>query len=81
MSDTNANCDGSGPCILNGEVRVLPTVGDSNGILCRLCYRREIEFRKSRNKELGKDCQFALPRWESLRIYGQDKQTKTTGTK
>ena len=72
MSDTNANCDGAGPCILNGEVRVLPTGGDSNGILCRLCYRREIAFRKSSNEELGKDCQFQLPKWESLKIYGQD---------
>jgi hypothetical protein len=76
MSNTNANCDGSGPCILNGEVRVLPTGGTdgygSNGILCLLCYRREIDFRKSRNKELSKDCQFQLPKWQSLKIYGKD---------
>ena len=69
---TNPNCDGSGPCILSGQVRVLPTGGDSNGILCLLCYRREIAWRKSRNAELGKDAQFQLPKWESLRIYGQD---------
>ena len=76
MSDTNTNCDGSGPCILNGEVRVLPTGGTdgygSNGILCLLCYRREIAWRKSRNTELDPDVQFHLPRWESLKIYGQD---------
>lgn len=75
MSDTNANCDGSGPCILNGQVRVLPAGSQphhGNMILCRLCYRREIAFRKSRNEELGKDCQFQLPRWESLKIYGRE---------
>ncbi len=68
----NPNCDGSGPCILNGEVRVLPTGGDSNGLLCRLCFNREIAFRKDRNKELSKDCAFALPKWESLRVYGSE---------
>lgn len=65
----NPNCDGSGPHILNGQVRVLPTGGDSNAILCKLCYRREIAFRRDRNKELGKDAQFKLPAWEELKVY------------
>lgn len=67
----NPNCDGSGPCILNGEVRVLPTGGDSNAILCKLCYRREIEYRKSRNRELGTAFQFQLPAWDTLKVYGK----------
>jgi hypothetical protein len=64
----NPNCDGSGPCT-PGQVRVLPTGGDSNGILCRACYGREIQFRKERNKELGKSCQFDLPAWDTLKVY------------
>ena len=75
MSHTNFNCDGSGPCIVNGEVRMLPTGSQQhhgNMILCLLCYRREITWRKSRNAELGKDCQFQLPKWESLKIYSQE---------
>lgn len=68
----NPNCDGSGPHILNGEVRVLPTGGDSNAILCKLCFKREIAFRKERNRDLGKDFQFQLPDWESLKVYGQE---------
>jgi hypothetical protein len=70
----NPNCDGSGPCILNGEVRVLPTGSQAhhgNAILCRLCFNREIQFRKERNRDLGKDCQFQLPRWETLKVYRQ----------
>lgn len=65
----NPNCDGSGPHILNGEVRVLPTGGDGNAILCKLCYKREIAFRKERNRELSEDCKFKLPAWESLKVY------------
>jgi len=64
----NNNCDGSGPCGM-GEVRVLPTGGDSNAILCRRCFNREIAFRQDRNRDLAKDCQFDLPSWESLKVY------------
>lgn len=74
----NPNCDGSGPCH-PGLVRVLPTGGDSNGILCLYCYRREIEFRKQRNRELSKDCQFKLPAWLSLRVYGEDQPEAVAG--
>ena len=66
----NPNCDG-GQCVSGlGEVRVLPTGGDSNAILCRTCYAHEMAFRRERNRELSKDYQFKLPTWESLRIYG-----------
>jgi hypothetical protein len=69
--NTNNNCDGSGPCEA-GEVRVLTTGGQSNAILCRECFRREIEYRRERNRELGSEFQFELPAWGSLRVYGQE---------
>ncbi len=65
----NNNCDGSGPHSINPEVRVLPTGGDSNAILCFTCFLRELQFRKQRNKELSKESQFKLPSWESLKKY------------
>lgn len=67
----NNNCDGSGPHSCNPEVRVLSTGGDSNGILCYLCYCKEIEFRRERNRELSKDCQFKIPAWNDLKVYGE----------
>lgn len=66
----NPNCDGSGPCsLIDNTVKVLPTGGEGNAILCRLCFTREIQFRRERNKALSKDCQFDLPAWTSLKIY------------
>lgn len=68
----NPNCDGSGPHILNGQVRVLPTGGGGNAILCKLCYKRELAYRKERNRELLKQktgTAFDLPAWESLKVY------------
>ncbi len=65
----NPNCDNDKCLSSNGEVRVLPSGGDSNLILCRSCFRHEINYRIQRNKELGKDCQFALATWNSLKIY------------
>jgi len=68
-SEMNPECGGSGPCIVKGEVRVLPTGGDSNAILCLRCFTKEIAWRKERNRELSKDCAFALPTWDSLKVY------------
>ncbi len=65
----NPNCDGSGPCNM-GEVRVLPSGGDSNLILCRTCFYREIVFREGRNRELAEFARFKLPEWETLKVYG-----------
>lgn len=65
------NCDGSGPH-WPGNVRVLPlgsTPHHGNLILCRLCFEREIRYRKERNLELAQDCAFKLPAWETLKIY------------
>lgn len=67
----NPMCDGSGPCE-NGQVRVL-SLGSNphqgNLILCRACFRREIQWRQQRNRELGEDCKFALPVWEHCPPY------------
>jgi hypothetical protein len=65
----NPNCCGSGPCSSNPEVRVLPLGGEGNLILCWRCYGNEIRFRRERNEELSKDCQFDLPSWNSLKVY------------
>lgn len=66
---SNPNCDGSKCQSEMGEVRTLPTGGQSNAILCRVCWSHEMEFRKARNLALAKDCQFKLPAWETLQIY------------
>jgi hypothetical protein len=73
MSPVNPMCDGSGPCNqVDPEVRVLPvgSIPDhGNMILCSVCFRREINWRRERNQELGKDCQFKLPAWEDCEVY------------
>lgn len=70
----NPNCDGSGPCNQTLQtVRVLPTGGDGNAILCMSCFAREMIFRRERNRELPTDCQFALPAWESLKVYAKQE--------
>lgn len=66
--EVNPDCDGSGPC-LPGEVRRLPTGGDSAAILCVRCYRREIMWRRDRNKDLPLDCQYDIPAWKDLKVY------------
>lgn len=58
----NPDCDGFGPCSeIYREVKVLPT-GETNVILCKRCFDREIKFRIERNKDLSRNCQFKLPK-------------------
>ena len=74
MSESNAMCDGSGPCVPGGRVRLLPlgSIPDhGNVILCRACFERELQYRRERNMELGADCQFELPAWADCAIYGE----------
>lgn len=73
----NPNCDGSGPCRL-GEVRVLPSGGDSNLILCRNCFNSEIRYRIDRNNSLAKENRFDIPHWSSLKIYGEPQNHSCT---
>ena len=65
----NPNCDGAHCRFSKGDVRVLPTGGDSNIILCRGCYEHEIRWRKERNQKLSRYDRFLLPTWQSLRVY------------
>jgi hypothetical protein len=68
----NSYCDG-GRCVApDGEVRVLPlgAIPDhGNMILCQACFMFEMQYRKERNRTLGKDCQFKIPAWEDLKVY------------
>lgn len=66
---TNPNCDGGYCTRETGEVRVLPTGGDSNAILCRACLEHELRYRRERNRELAESCKFKLPAWDSLKVY------------
>lgn len=51
------------------EARILPTGGGSN-IICGISgYQQEMQFRRERNKELSKTAKFALPAWETLKVY------------
>lgn len=72
----NPNCDGDHCVSERGEVRVLPTGGDSNAILCRACFDHEISYRTERNLELDESCRFALPEWSHLTVYGQSFDDK-----
>lgn len=65
----NNSCDNDKCTHSKGEVRVLPTGGDGNVILCRTCFHYEFQYRVERNKTLGKDAQFQLPMWSELKIY------------
>ena len=66
----NPNCDNNKCLNSKGQVRVLPSGGESNLILCLNCFNYEMVYRRERNKELSKDCLFKLPKWEDLEVYG-----------
>jgi hypothetical protein len=67
-SGINYNCCGAGPHT-PGEVRVMPSGGDSNLILCLSCWTRENQYRRNRNRELGTFAQYRIPSWESAKVY------------
>ena len=72
MKYQNPDCDGD-KCrksVAGEGVRLLPIGGSANIIVCRACYEHEIAYRRERNAELGKDCQYDLPSWDSLTKYG-----------
>ncbi len=72
MNTYNPNCDGSVCKSSSGEVRVLPTGGGGNLILCRACYGHEMAYRRERNRRLAGDARFDIPAWESLAVYEVD---------
>lgn len=69
--EQNPNCDGAHCISSEGETRLLP-IGRNphhgNLILCHECFCRELLWRRERNRELAKDCAFALPAWNSLTV-------------
>ena len=65
------NCDGSGPHAV-GDVRVMPTGGDGNLILCLCCWLKENTYRIERNRELGKFAQFDIIEWQNAKRYDTD---------
>jgi hypothetical protein len=65
----NPNCDGDHCRSDIGDVRLLPTGGGSNLILCRPCYEHEIAWRRSRNNDLAEWARFDLPAWADLTVY------------
>lgn len=71
----NNNCDGNtrNKCT-PGEVRCLPiTPGGHTTIICRNCFKHEMDYRRMRNLELGDFAQFDIPTWESLHVYDPEK--------
>ena len=64
MSTINPNCDGSGPHS-PGELRRMPTGGGSAVSVCRDCWERELDWRRTRNESTGADAWLELPDWDS----------------
>ncbi|OYV38946.1 MAG: hypothetical protein B7Z80_08705 [Rhodospirillales bacterium 20-64-7] len=67
----NPDCCGNGPHI-PGEVRVMPTGGDGNLILCSNCWDRELDYRRDRNRDLADFAKFDLPSWWEGKVYGAE---------
>jgi len=49
------------------EVRLLPTGGGGNTIVCQTCYYKEMRRRREDTNERGVDND--IPTWESLKVY------------
>lgn len=69
MHNKNWNCDGDHCTHESAEIRILPTGGSSNALLCRACFNHELQYRKQRNKELGSAFKFDIPDWYDLKLY------------
>lgn len=80
MPNKNPNCQGSHCTKPAGQVRKLPAGGDSNMILCKECFKHEIEFRKQRNND-GSGATFELPRWSDLDPYAPEEPDPVESTR
>lgn len=72
MRADNPNCDGSGPHSDNPEVRLYPTGGGSNAILCHACVARENAYRAARRRDRANPVDpagFPFQPWASLEVY------------
>lgn len=66
----NPRCEKQLGVCVPGEVRVLPTEGESGGIVCKSCFEHEIEWRDTMNDELELEAEdlLNLPSWEDLAV-------------
>ena len=62
----NWNCENDKCRDPKGEVRLLPSGGDGNSILCRPCFNHEITYRQGR---IADGVPFDLPKWGDLKVY------------
>jgi len=62
-------CDGSGPHTPTGPLKMLPTGGGGNLILCQADWAKEQLYRQERNEELGEDAKYSLTPWSEGKIY------------
>ncbi len=62
VPEDNNDCNGAGPHKA-GEVRLLPTGGGGNDILCRACFDSEMRYRRDAGITVN------LPKWETLKVY------------
>ena len=73
------NCDGSGPHS-GDEVRRLPTSAEAGGgavILCRNCWKHEMEWRKERNTSLEGNAKFPILDFSQGERYNSDDKPAT----
>lgn len=68
----NNNCDNDKCVDPNSEVRLLPTGGDGNMIVCQACYEHEMSFRRQQNAGSTHKL-YHTPKWEDLTIYDGSK--------
>jgi len=65
----NYNCDGSKCISSNGEVRVYPTGGGSNLILCYNCWANENRYRFNKGREYKRPEDWPQVDWVKARVY------------
>jgi hypothetical protein len=65
----NYNCDGSHCRHDNGQVRVYPTGGGANLILCQACAAQENLYRFHRGFETGRPDDWPQVNWFRCEVY------------
>jgi len=64
----NWDCCGEGPHA-PGTVKIMRAGTDSNLVLCRACWQKELAYRRERNTWLEKFAQHSLPSWDEAEVY------------
>ena len=65
----NPNCDGSHCKQETGEVRLYPTGGGGNAILCFACWANENRYNYKRGQETGNPDNFKQINWFEGEVY------------